>query len=182
MNARTRLISLSVLLATGFGFWVYCQTGTAQVNAPRASIVFCNPNKILQSYKKAIAMRADLINEQDRIRQKVTADQKEIRTKSEELAGSGFAPESPEYQKLRKELFEKSINYEVFAKVSREELRNRNVLIGEVCGKDVYEAVQKIARKKGYLMVFQQVLYGDESLDISNEVIEQLNTDYELGG
>ena len=31
-------------------------------------------------------------------------------------------------------------------------------------------------------MVFGQVLYGDETLDITAEVVEQLNTDYELRG
>ena len=126
-------------------------------------------------------MRADLISEQERLRQKDMALRKEIQTKTEELKTSGFAPESPEYRKLRKELVEKSISYEVFDKVSKNELRNQNAVISEVCAKDLYEVVQKIAKKKGYHLVLPQVLYGDETLDISSEVIEQLNTDYELG-
>ena len=182
MNTRTKLISLFVLLATGLGFWIYCQTGTAQVNVSSASIAFCNPNKILQAYKKATSMRADLIAEQDRIRQKLMDAQKDMRAKSEELAVSGFSPESQEYRQMRKDLLEKSINNDVFIKVSDSELRLQNARINEVCGQDISAAVQKIAQKKGLLMVFPQVLYADESLDITAEVIEQLNTDYELRG
>ena len=181
MNARTRLITFSVLLATGFGFWLYCQTSTAQLNAPSASVVFCNPNKILQSYKKTIVMQADYMSEQDLMRQKLIAAQKEIQAKTGELKASGLLPESPEYQKLRKELVEKTINTETRAKVYENERRNQGALINEVFRKDLYEAVQKIAKKKGYRLVLPQVLYGDETLDISDEVIEQLNTNYELG-
>ena len=126
-------------------------------------------------------MRADLISEQDLMRQKLVAAQNEIQTKTGELKASGLLPESPEYQKLRKELFEKTINTETIAKVYENERRNQGALINEVFRKDLYEAVQKIAKKKGYRLVLLQVLYGDETLDISNEVIEQLNTDYELG-
>ena len=181
MNTRTKLIALFVLLTTGFGFWVYCQTGTAQVNDPRASIAFCNPAKILKSYTKVIKMRADLIAEGERINQKIRDAQNDIRTKSGELAVSGFSPESQEYQKLRKALTEMSINYEVFGKVSQNELRRQEARINEVYRKDLLGAVQKIAKNKDLLMVLPQVLYCDETLDISDEVIEQLNTDYELG-
>ena len=181
MSTRTKLISLFVFLATGLGFWVYCQTSTAQLNAPSASVVFCNPNKILQSYKKTIVMQADYIAEQDLMRQKLIAAQKEIQTKTDEFKASGLLPESPEYQKLRKELVERTINTETLAKVYENERRNQSALIRTVGFKDLTAAVQKLAKKKGYRLVLPQVLYGDETLDISNELIEQLNTDYELG-
>ena len=176
-----KLISLLVLLTTGFGFWVYCQTGTAQADVSSVSIAFCNPNKILQAYKKSISLRADLIDEQGKIRQKIMDAQKEIQTKSEELAVSGFSSQSSEYQEMRKDLVEKSVYTETYAKVSQNELRLQESQINEICFTDIAKAVEKIAKKKGLLMVFRQILYGDESLDITAEVIEQLNTDYELG-
>ena len=127
-------------------------------------------------------MRADLLTEQDLMRQKVMAAQKEIQTKTEELKVSGFSPESPEYRKIRKELLEKSIHLDVSDKVYKSELRNQSALINEVFRKDLYEAVQKIAKQKGYRLVLSQIVYGDETLDITNEVIEHLNTNYDLGG
>ncbi len=182
MNPRTKVICLFTLLATGLGFWIYCQTGTAQINPSTASIAFCNPNKVLQAYTKVISMRADLISERDRIKQKVMDAQKDIRARTEELAVSGFSPESQEHIRMRKDLLERSVRNEVFVKVSENDLRFRDKRIKDVFVQDMYAAVRKVARKKGLLMVFPQVLYGHESLDITAEVIEQLNTDYELRG
>ena len=182
MSSTTKKICLVSLVFVGLGFWFYSQNVTAQMRGSGASIAVCNPNRVIQAYKKAITMRADLIDEKNRMQQKAQAAQKELQDKSEELTASGFTPESQEYMQMRKELLRKSIENETFMKVSENELRLMDSQIKDVCLRDMLEAVRKIAERKGLMMVFQQVLYADDSLDITSDVIEQLNTDYELGG
>ena len=114
MNTRIKLIALLVILTTGFGFWVYSQTSTAQTNTAGLPIAFCNPNKILKSYRKTMSMRQELIDEQGRMMKKIEDTKKQVKDKADDLAVSGFAPGSPEYRKMRKDLVEMSMQNEIF--------------------------------------------------------------------
>jgi len=180
MNTRTKLICIFALLATGLGFWIYCQTVTAQVNASSASIAFCNPPKVLMGYRRFMLMNHELMAEKDRIQKQVVDAQKAIKAEADDLAASGLLPDSEDYKRRRKELVKKSIQNQAFAKFSEADLPRQEQQMKEVCFRDAVGAVGKIAKQKGLVLVVQQALYVDGSLDITAEVIEQLNTDYEL--
>ncbi len=182
MNARPKMICLFALLASGLAFWIYCQTVTAQANAPNVPIAFCNPTKAITGYKKFMAMNGELISEKNRIQKQLMDSQKDIKAAAEELAASGLLPDSQDYKRRRKDLVKKTIQNEAFAKFSEADLRLQDQRIKEVCFRDMVSAVGKIAKQKGLVLVVQQVLYVDDAVNITAEVTEQLNLDYQLGG
>ena len=81
---------------------------------------------------------------------------------------------------MRRDLVKETIQNKAFAEFSKTDLRLQDQQMKEVCLRDMYEAVKKIAKRKGYALVIQQALYADQALDITAEVSQQLNTDYEL--
>ena len=204
MNTRTKVICLFALLATGLGFWIYCQTGTAQANAPRGPLAVCDVHKAFQQYKKTIELRAAFGADRDTIQAEVTAANRQLNEMKEALAASGLLPGSPDFERRRTELLKKSIETKNFVDLSQNELRRRDFQIHGTCYQDVYKAVQKVALRKNLALVLakedltlpsqsfedlmakiyyrRHVIFADDAIDITAEVVEQLNTDYELRG
>ena len=126
---------------------------------------------MLQAYKKFVAMKADLMDERDRMGRQIAQMQKDVQAKNEELAASGYAPDSKEYVQIRKELLRMSIEGETFVKLSENELRLNDKRIKDTCLRDILDAVRKVSERKGLAMVFQQVLYaGYQSAGIGSKV------------
>ena len=204
MNTRTKLISLFVFLATGLGFWIYCQTGTAQANAPRGPLAVCDVHKAFQQYKKTIELRTALGAKRDTIQAEANVANRQIKEMQEALAASGLLPGSPDFERRRTEVLKKVIETKNFAELSQSELQRRDFQISSAGYKDVYKAVQKVAVRKNLALVLakedltlpsqsfedlmakiyyrRHVIFADDAIDITAEVIEQLNTDYELRG
>ena len=204
MNTRTKLICLLVLLATGLGFWIYCQTVTAQANAPLAPLAVCDVHKAFQQYKKTIELRAALGADGNTIQAEITAANRQLNEMQEALAASGLLPGSPDFERRRAEVLKKVIETKNFRDLSQNELRGRDIQISDTCYQDVYKAVQKVALRKNLALVLakedltlpsqsfedlmariyyrRHVIFADDAIDITGEVIEQLNTDYELRG
>ena len=204
MNTRTKLISLCVLLTTGFGFWVYCQTGTAQANASLGSLAVCDVHKAFEQYKKTSELRAAFISDQATLRAEAGAKERELKEMSEALNASGLRPGSPDFERRRADIIKKVLENKNFVDITQAELKRRNIQISDRGYQAVYEAVRKVALKKGLTLVLykedltqpsqsgeelmatisfrRHVIFSDDAIDITAEVVEQLNTDYELGG
>ncbi len=204
MNTRTKLISLLVLLTTGLGFWIYCQTGTAQANAPLGPLAVCDIHKAFQQYKKTIELRAALGADGNTIQAEANAANQQLKEMQEALAASGLLPGSPDFERRRAEVIKKAIETKNFRELSQGELRRREIQITDTCYQDIYKAVQKVAVRKNLALVLtkedltlpsqsfedlmariyyrRHVIFADDAIDITAEVVEQLNTDYELRG
>ena len=202
MNARVKLICLLVLLATGLGFWVYCQTGTAQANVPLAPLAVCDVHRTFRQYKKTIELRAALGADRDTIQAEANTANRQLKEMQEALAASGLLPGSPDFERRRAEVLKKIIETKNFADLSQNELRRRDIQITDTGYQEVYKAVQKVALRKNLTLVLakenltlpgqsfedlmakiyyrRHVIFADDAIDITAEVIEQLNTDYEL--
>ena len=204
MSTRVKMICLFAFLATGLGFWIYCQTVSAQANAPLAPFAVCDVHKAFQQYKKTIELHTALRADQDRIQEEVNTAKQQLKTMGEELAASGLLPGSPDFERRRTELLKKDIESKNSRELSVNELRRRDFLIRDAGYRDVYKAVKKVAVKRNLLLVLSReelnlpsqrpeelipniyyrrhVIFADDAIDITAEVIEQLNTDYELRG
>ena len=182
MNPRVKMICLVGLVFAVFGLWIYSQNVWAQAGTSPLSIAFCNPSEAIRGYKKFMVMNDELIAEKNRIQNQFIDTKKALKAGADELAASGLLPASQDYKRRRKELLKKTIENEAFAKFSETDLRLQEQQMKEVCFRDMLSAVGKIAKQKGLVLVVQQALYVDEALNITAEVIEQLNLDYKLGG
>ena len=206
MNSRTRIVYLLVALIVVVGLWAYWdRQATAQSfsSSLNMSIGVCNPHRAFQEYAKTKDLRESLRKQGDNLRQELEAKENELRTKTEELAASGFAPGSEEYEQRREYLVRLSIETKNFREISENELRREDMQITQIGYDDVYAAVAELAQKKQLSLVLykdqfslasgrveelfaklyyrQPVLYAEQALDITSEVIESLNTKYKLG-
>ncbi len=204
MNTRTKLISLFVLLTTASGFWVYCQTGTAQANASLGSVAVCNVHKAFEQYKKTVELRAVLMSDRATLQAEAKAAGRKLKEMNDALTASGLRPGSPDFERRRTKIVKEALKNKNFTDITQRELNRRNLQISDRGYQAVYEAVRKVALKKGLTLVLykedltqlsqsgeelmtrvsfrRHVIFSDDAIDITAEVVEQLNTDYELGG
>ncbi len=202
MKTGVKLACLLAFLAAGLGFWTYTRSVTAQNVALGTPIAVCDVHKVYQAYKKVVDLKAKLTAERDRIQAEVNDANRQLKNMQDELAASGFLPGSPEFEKKRKEVVQKGIQTKIFADYSQNELRRQDMRIIDSCYQDIYRAVKKVAAKKGILLVLaredlsrpsrnfeelipnvyyrRHVLFAEPSIDVTDEVSDQLNTDYQL--
>ena len=206
MSNRTKIVYLLVSLVVVIGLWAYWdRKATAQSFASplTVSIGVCDPHKAFQDYLRIKDLRDELRKKGERIGQDLDAKDKEIKSKTEELAASGFIPGSPEYEQRRDVLVKLSIEAKNSREVSENGLRREDMQITQLGYNDVYAAVEEVAKKKQLSLVLSReqsplasrtpdellsklyyrrpVLYANESLDITGEVVELLNAKYKLG-
>ena len=202
MKTGVKLACLLAFLAAGLGFWSYARSVTAQDISPGTRIAVCNIHKAYSAYKKVVDLKAKLSAERDRIQADVNDANRQLKNMQDELAASGFLPGSPEFEQKRREILTKSIEVKNSSEVSQNELRRQDMRITDSCYQDVYKAVEKVATPKGILLVLvredlsqpsrnyedlipkvyyrRHVIFADASIDVTEEVIEQLNADYQL--
>ncbi len=204
MNTRTKTISLLALLSLPLGFWLYCQTVTAQANAPLTPVAVCDVHQAFGEYQKTIDLRDKLRADSDRVKLQVKDANLQLQDMRSDLQASGLLPGSTDYERRLREVVKKTIETKNFVELSQAQLQRRDLQITEVCYQDVYNAVKKVALKKNILLVLSReelalpsqrledlmpkiyyrrhVIFADPEIDITSELIEQLNTDYKLRG
>ena len=208
MSNRTKIVYLLVGLVVVIGLWAYWDRKVAAAQQSFASpltvsIGICDPHKAFQDYLRTKDLRDELRKKSDQLGQELDAKDKEIRSKTDELAASGFVPGSPEYEQRRDALVKLSIEAKNSREVSENELRREDMQITQLGYNDVYTAVEELAKKKQFTLVLSReqfplasgrpeellsklyyrrpILYTNESLDITGEVVELLNAKYKLG-
>ena len=204
MNTRTKMISLLALLSLPLGFWLYCQTVTAQANALLTPVAVCDVHQAFGEYQKTIDLRDKLRADSDRVKLQVKDANLQLQDMRSDLQASGLLPGSTDYERRLREVVKKTIETKNFVELSQAQLQRRDLQITEICYQDVYKAVKKVAVKKNLLLVLSRedvslpsqrledlmpkiyyrrhVIFADPEIDITSELIEQLNTDYKLRG
>ena len=202
MKTGLKLTCFLAFLAVGLAVWTYARSVTAQNIPPGTPIAVCSIHKAYQAYRKIGDLRTKLAAERDRIQADVNEANRQVKNMQDELAASGFLPGSPEFEQKRREILTKSIEVKNSAELSQSELRRQDMRIIDTCYQDIYKAVEKVAAKKGILLVLvredlsqpsrnfedlipkvyyrRHVLFADASIDVTGEVIDQLNADYQL--
>ena len=206
MISKTKIVCLLVALVVVFGFWVYSgRRADAQSFASPlvVSVGVCDPHEVFHRYDKTRELAAALQTRSQQLQEQLKAKKNELKTRSEELAASGFAPGSQEFEKMQDDLLELNFENKKLADFSRAQVQREDLRITQVGYEEVYAAVQELAKKKQLTLVFsqeqfslasrsldelrgklyfrRQVLYADKTLDITSEVVELLNTRYRLG-
>ena len=207
MSSRTKIVYLLVALATVMGLWLYSnRRATAQqtfVSSILVSVGICDPHAAFQQYEKTKELGAALQTKSQQLQEQLKAKEDKLKRKAEELATSGFAPGSQEFEKMQEALLKLSVENKNFADFSKAQLQREDLRITGIGYEDVYAAVQEVAKKKQLTLVLSQeqfplasrsldelrgklyyrrpVLYADKALNITSEVVELLNTRYKLG-
>lgn len=181
------------LVALAFG-----RTILAQGASPATGRVACvNVMRTLSEYQKY----KDLMEEVNAHQQKLQAEESQRRNRIDALSAQidAMDPEDPTLSARMQELLNMQIDYKNWTEFSRMGL-GREIGVWTVrLYNDLRENVQKIAERDGYDLVFYkgefepaswdpevlqdqirsiQVLYSKSTVDLTSQVLDQLNTNY----
>lgn len=207
MSKRIATICLLTLAVTAIGVWIYSDQAAWGQSRSSAlgtlKIGVCDPHQVFAQYRRKQALQGDLDKRKDDVSREMKAIQSNIQAKRDQLQTGTFTPGTPEYQRKTKELLDLTVEHETKAKWYEAELRRQDAEITQLCYEDIYEAVTRIAEKKGLTLVLsnedfdlqsqtvqelisklyyrRSVLYADPSVDVTGEVTDLLNAEYKTG-
>ena len=127
MNTRTKMISLLALLSLPLGFWLYCQTVTAQANAPFTPLAVCDVHQAFGEYQKTIDLRDKLRADSDRVKLQIKEANLQLQDMRSDLQASGLLPGSTDYERRLREVVKKTIETKNFVELSKAQLQRRDL-------------------------------------------------------
>jgi len=115
--------------------------------------------------------------------EKIVADLKKKGTELEELEKRFKREALVMGRKMReekeREIEIKKLDFNSLEKKYKEELRALNIRLANRIKKDLYELIEEIGRKEGYLLIIEKreagVLYSPTAIDITDKLIPQYN-------
>ena len=166
------------------------------VSLALASIAVCDPHKAFDNYKNAqdavVALKATV----EQVRVQITAKAQAVVAKQKELDDIK-KQKSEEYKLALQELINLKAEFQAFQATTSARVADRRRELAVNVYADIYAATATVAKERGISLVLtkdqpglatrnitellaklyyrRQVLYADDSLDITDEVIEVLN-------
>lgn len=191
MKNLSLILSTVLLVAVGVLYYLHfsskSSTGSAKANVPAGdlTIAYINSDTVLKYYDflkdnkvvmeaKTEKMRADYRNRAQSLQNEITAYQRNV---SNLTIGQARALEEDLGKKQQNlQLYEQSLSQQLMSEESK-------------LSKELYERItaflKKYSQKNGLQVVFKydptsDVLFGGESLDITNVVVKGLNEEYTI--
>lgn len=150
---------------------------TLPLTAQAAGVAVLNIQQIMQQSSAAKSVKSVLENQQKSFQSEMANKEQALQAKEKELAGQRSVLAAEEFEKKVKEFRDQATNAqrEVQAKKARLDKAFAEAL-AEI-QKTVVSIVSEKAKEKGYDAVLptSQLLYADPALDITDEVLAQLN-------
>jgi outer membrane protein len=135
-----------------------------------------NLEKVFNEYQKTKDEEEKLTAEGKQKQAQIDAKLKEI----DKLKGEMDLLSDKEKEKKKKELDKKMDELRQFDRQARADLmRKRDTIIREILD-EIDQGIQEYAKSKGYTIIFNSkaLLYKQDKLDITDEVIKYLNNKY----
>ena len=173
---------------TAFLFaWV---TATVFAAAPNVGIV--DESEVMKKYNKALEIQADIRKSADTSQAAVTERGKEVEQLKADLDSTVKRAQDPilseagkkslmsEAQVKNKAFQERYSEFQQFVSSANATIQQRIAEMNKQIGADIRTQSEKIAKAKGLQIVLSKGLtvYVDGSLDITEEVIKELNANY----
>lgn len=160
------------------------ETKTVESNIENSAIVFVNSDSLLNNYTYFKEIKAKFEGKskkaQDDLKSKGTAFQREVAAYQQGAATLTAEQRAATEQRLAR----KQQELQGYQQNAGAALQNEEGVENEKLYNKVAEYLKKYAKVKGYKMVLtysksnSSILFADESLDITKEVIKGLNEDY----
>lgn len=156
------------------------------IGAERPEIAVIDPQAVLE-HSKAGQRALGTLKEHATIRQKLLArDEEELKKMEAELKES-LEKLSESERQARQEQFRKKVQeYQQRVQEFREELASKQKALIDEYMKKIADATRQVAKRRGYSLVVDKgsnttiriVLYNQDSLDITDEVIKEFDQLY----
>ncbi len=154
----------------------------SSVTAASFKVGFVDAQKVFEISDEGKRVQAN-VQEYVESRQKIIdIEEKELRQMEEDLRKQA-ALLSPEASKMKQdEMQKKFTDYQQKARAMNKEVQDKKVETNRTFFQTLEKAIQETAKKEGYTLVLDKnkeggpVLYSEESGDITDKVVSQLNT------
>lgn len=141
------------------------------------SIGVVNVAKIMQNSKAAASVRSQLQAKQKSFQSELDAKEKSLLAEDQALVKQKDSTDKDAFEKKVKEFREKAANEQRAVQAKKVALDKSFAGALEEIQKNVLDVVKQLAAEKKLNMVVSssQVLYGDSSLDLTDEVLKRLD-------
>lgn len=142
-----------------------------------------NAVRILENSPQAEAAREKIQREFAPRDRQLIEEQKKLKALEDKLSKDGAIMSEAERTKLERDIIQMKRDIKRSQDEFRDDLNfRRNEEFGEI-QKSILEAIQKVAKEKGYDIVLGEgVIYASDKVDISDQVIEYLKQKHTGGG
>ena len=165
MNKQCIIFSLLMLI---FGFLSAAHA--------ESKIGYVNFGKLMESSKQGQAVRKALESEFSSRDKQLIASRDAILKMEEQLKNDGSIMSEANYKKLERQILSKKRDHNRLRDEYREDINiRRNEEIGAL-QKKLYEVIKKYSQQQKYdLVLTQPVLYASPAVDITEQILQQLN-------
>lgn len=166
MNKQCIIFSLLMLI---FGFLSAAHA--------ESKIGYVNFGKLMESSKQGQAVRKALESEFSSRDKQLIASRDAILKMEEQLKNDGSIMSEANYKKLERQILSKKRDHNRLRDEYREDINiRRNEEIGAL-QKKLYEVIKKYSQQQKYdLVLTQPVLYASPAVDITEQILQQLNS------
>jgi Skp family chaperone for outer membrane proteins len=165
---------------------------TASLLAAAPNIGIVDESEVMKKYSKALEIQADIKKSAEVSQASVTERGKEVEQLKADLDSTVKRAQDPilseagkkslmsEAQVKNKTFQERYSDFQQFVNSANATIQQRIAEMNKQIGADIRTQAEKIAKEKGLQMVLSKGLtvYVDSSLDITEEVIKELNANY----
>lgn len=165
---------------------------SASVFAAAPNVGFIDEQEVLKKYGKALELQADIRKSEESAQASVNERLKVVEQLQTELMGVQKRGQDPmlsengkkaveaEFQQKSSTFQQRRAELQNFANEANRAIQQRVGEMNKQIFTDVREQAQKIAKAKGLQLILgkAQILFADPSLDITEEVLKELNSAY----
>ena len=196
IRIRTLVMSLAALLVAGALIGQ-----AASMSAQPSAVATVNVQEVFNNLKEKTSLEAQMQSRTETLQQQEQQRRKAIEQLRQDL--QVLAPGSDAYQKKEQELQQKAIDLQVWTKFKQQQVRMERGLQVEGLYRRTLSSVKKIAQENGYdivlfdeqspdfdyensqqlltLIQMRKVLYASDKVNITDQVIQRMNNEYEAG-
>ncbi len=148
---------------------------TAMVWAAEIKIGFVNTQRILRDSKFALDAQTNLENSFSARQKELTALATKVRTEATKLDKDAITLSEDQKSKRQRDLAELDRDFQRKRREFDEDLaQQKTQLVGELIER-ANKVIREIAEKENFDLIFQDAVYANKRIDITDKVIKSLN-------
>lgn len=153
--------------------------------AGELSIAIIDVNKVLNESKEGTDAKARMKTRYDELQERLTTKQGELQSMRDDLEKQKIILGKEKIKEREDALDKELVEFRKIVAESEKEMRDTESAYTQEILKKIKATVDKVSKEKGFNLVVDRsggVVYADEGLDITSEVLAILNKEYESAG
>jgi outer membrane protein len=159
-------------------------TAVVLTSCTQTKIAYIDVEVLMQDYKATQELEESLKLKQESIAKELDSLQAPFQQKVQQYYENAQNMSAQKRNEIERELQQEQQFLQARGQQATQELQNENQLRSDALTQKVDSLVAVFATEKGYKLILGSsgkgtIMYGDKSLDITNEIVEMLNADFD---